>query len=55
MNATDLAQRVNQLLVEIFELKQAIDAMTDAPAELVDRMARLGRTAKALQEAMPES
>jgi hypothetical protein len=54
MNVAELSERLDHLMVEIFNLKKIVDADINLPAELTDAARRVNESAKALQDALPE-
>lgn len=54
MNMPELSERVESLLMMVYELQKIIDVMPYDNPQLVDAMSRLKLAAKQLDEAMPE-
>lgn len=54
MNPPDIIERVDSLLMMVYELQKLVDAMTDASPQLVEAMRRVKESSKELADTIPE-
>lgn len=54
MNPPDIIERVDSLLMMVYELQKMVDAMTDASPQLVEAMRRVKESSKELADTIPE-
>lgn len=54
MNMLEVSDKVERLMMIVFELQTLIDSMPDAPPGLIDAMRNVKESAKDLDETMPE-
>lgn len=54
MSSPDIIQRIDALLMMVYELQQLVDAMVDASPQLVDAMRRVKESTKELADTIPE-